>query len=181
MGADKIQIGTSSNKRTLNVMGKYQLNGVDIFNIRYPVGSIYISTIDKNPGDLFGIGVWERIQDKFLFSSFTKTGGSTGGTADKKIINHQHVIPAATSGSAGAHTHSVSVNAATGQSCANSASSKHKYGWSYLNPTIKSTSNGAHTHTIAAGTSDSGGSGTGVGDNLPPYKAFYAWRRIDTP
>ena len=51
MGADKIQIGTSSDKRTLNVMGKYQLNGVDIFNIRYPVGSIYISTKDKNTGD----------------------------------------------------------------------------------------------------------------------------------
>ena len=29
MGADKIQIGTSSDKRTLNVMGKYQLNGVE--------------------------------------------------------------------------------------------------------------------------------------------------------
>lgn len=35
----------------------------------YPVGSLYISTNEVNPKDLFGFGIWEQIKDKFLLSS----------------------------------------------------------------------------------------------------------------
>lgn len=46
----------------------------------YPVGSIYISVSETNPGLLFG-GIWERIKDRFLLSSGDKytSVGATGG------------------------------------------------------------------------------------------------------
>ena len=32
----------------------------------YSVGSIYLSTIDINPYELFGFGIWERLEPTFL-------------------------------------------------------------------------------------------------------------------
>lgn len=45
----------------------------------YPVGCIYISVNNTNPGPIFG-GTWERINDTFLLSAGDKyTAGTTGG------------------------------------------------------------------------------------------------------
>lgn len=47
----------------------------------FPVGSIYISVNNTNPGTIFG-GTWEQIKDKFLLCSGDTYGnGSTGGSA----------------------------------------------------------------------------------------------------
>lgn len=53
---------------------------VSIFEMIYPVGSIYMSTNSTNPQSLFGIGDWVQIQDRFLLAaSDTYKVGSTGG------------------------------------------------------------------------------------------------------
>ena len=47
----------------------------------YPVGSLYFSVNNTNPGTLFG-GTWERIEDKFLLcAGSTYAPGTTGGAA----------------------------------------------------------------------------------------------------
>ena len=47
----------------------------------YPVGSIYLSVKDTNPGTFIG-GTWERIKDRFLLAAGnTYSAGSTGGEA----------------------------------------------------------------------------------------------------
>ena len=38
----------------------------EIISAIYPVVSIYISVIDTDPSILFGIGIWERIEDCFF-------------------------------------------------------------------------------------------------------------------
>jgi hypothetical protein len=44
----------------------------------YPVGSVYISVSDTDPGTLFG-GTWERLKDRFLLAAGdTYTPGTTG-------------------------------------------------------------------------------------------------------
>ena len=47
----------------------------------YPVGSIYMSTLNVSPSSLFG-GTWEPIKDKFILASGdTYDNGDTGGAA----------------------------------------------------------------------------------------------------
>lgn len=46
----------------------------EIFNLIYPVGSVYLSVNQTNPGTLFG-GTWSRITDGFLYC----TSGNGGG------------------------------------------------------------------------------------------------------
>lgn len=49
-------------------------------NMIYPIGSIYMSVNETNPGSLFG-GVREQIKDKFLLScGDTYQNGTTGGS-----------------------------------------------------------------------------------------------------
>lgn len=53
----------------------------DAMNRVYPVGSIYVSVADTDPGTLFG-GTWERIKDTFLLSAGdTYVAGNIGGRA----------------------------------------------------------------------------------------------------
>ena len=50
-----------------------------MFNLIYPVGSIYMSTNNTSPAVLFG-GKWEQIKDRFLLcSGNTYKNGTTGG------------------------------------------------------------------------------------------------------
>lgn len=63
---------------------------IDLVDIIYPIGSIYISTNSTNPSTLFG-GTWQKIEDKFLLASgSTYSLGSTGGSADAVIVSHSH-------------------------------------------------------------------------------------------
>ena len=61
----------------------------------YPVGSIYMSVNNTNPGTLFG-GTWVQLKDRFLLGAgSTYTNGKTGGAAthtltENEIPNHAH-------------------------------------------------------------------------------------------
>ena len=56
-----------------------EINGKTIFDMVYPVGSVYVSVNATNPSALFG-GTWEQIKDRFLLSAGdTYKAGATGG------------------------------------------------------------------------------------------------------
>ena len=164
-----------------------------LLNRMYPVGSIYMSVSNTNPGTLFG-GTWSQIQGKFLLGASTgHTAGSTGGAETVKLSvaqlpahthtgpahthsvsghthsvpNHTHSIPehthTATCASAGDHYHNV-------RRTQNAASGNARYSFEGSTDVYKPTLNaGAHTHTItvnqkaAFNTASSGSCTTGSG------------------
>ena len=69
-----------------------------IGNLIYPVGSIYLSLNNDNPGDKFG-GTWEKIEEgRFLMASGNsenKRAGNTGGSTKisvEQLPAHNHKL-----------------------------------------------------------------------------------------
>lgn len=68
-----------------------------LLNKTYPVGSIYMSTNNTNPGTLFG-GTWASINGRFLLSagssgeSKTFVAGNTGGSRYSDLVSHSHSL-----------------------------------------------------------------------------------------
>ena len=71
------------------------INGTKLFDLIYPIGSIYMSINATSPATLFG-GAWEQIKEKFLYtasSGATGTGGSSTATLSKENIpSHNHTF-----------------------------------------------------------------------------------------
>lgn len=156
----------------------------------YPVGAIYMSVNNTNPGTLFG-GTWEQIKDRFILAAGTTyAGGATGGSATINIAHshtvnsHNHSLPANTGGHTltvdqiPAHTHAVAYQYNTGAGTAR---------WGVSDNFGSSTSSGStgggksHSHTIGGNTGDkSPGTNSQLSSTqsiLPPYLAVYVWKR----
>lgn len=59
------------------------------FNLIYPVGSIYMSTVNVDPGTIFG-GTWEQLKDTFLLGAGDSyTAGDTGGEASHTLTKDE--------------------------------------------------------------------------------------------
>ena len=65
------------------------VKGKPLWELIYPVGSLYLSAVDTDPGVLFG-GTWERIRDRFLLAAGTAYGaGTTGGEAAHALTENE--------------------------------------------------------------------------------------------
>lgn len=51
-----------------------------IFSRIHPIGSFYVSEVNTDPSLLFG-GVWEKIEDRFLYAAGSTSAGTTGGSS----------------------------------------------------------------------------------------------------
>ncbi len=127
----------------------------------YPIGSIYLSTININPADYFG-GTWEQIQNRFLLGAGSSyTAGSTGGAATVTLTTNQ--MPS--------HQHTLQLK------------SKGTSTWSTAQAyTLFSAGSGRTSFNWDEGTAnaDSRISPTGGGqahENMPPYLVVYMWKR----
>lgn len=117
-------------------------------NMIYPIGSIYLSVNETNPGSLFG-GVWEQIKDKFLLScGDTYQNGTTGG-------EEKHTLTVAEMPS---HDHSYTL----------------AYG---LNDPAKGFNYGSQVAGRFSGFMENQG-GNKPHNNMPPYLTVYMWKRI---
>lgn len=72
------QIQVMINNTINDAISGGSINLVTVESI-YPVGSIYISTNNVDPSQIFNFGEWERIKDTFLLAAGDEyTAGSTG-------------------------------------------------------------------------------------------------------
>ncbi len=116
----------------------------------YPIGSIYLSTTNTDPGTLFG-GTWEQIQDKFLLAcGDTYTAGDEGGEAMHTLTVEE--MPS--------HNHSIT------------------YRDTYSTVDVQRIAVSAGDTDIVTTdivTNETGGNG--AHNNMPPYLAVYVWKR----
>ena len=140
--------------------GEVQINGTNIFDKIYPVGSIYINaTNSTNPATLLGFGTWSSFGAGRVLvgidSSDTDfdTSQETGGAKTHTLTTTE--LPAHT------HTHTVQ----TGRS----------YSSSIGGPPIVQGSNNVLISELAVTTSSTGGGS--AHNNLQPYIVVYMWKR----
>ena len=180
---DDVQVdGTLSVEEDISVAGDMEITGdlsfvrnyesVSIFDMVYPIGSIYLSTQSTSPATIFG-GTWEAIEDRFLLTSGdTYSAGSTGGNAAHTLTiaempSHSHTGSASEDGE---HRHSY------GQGSPNRAADGTKWNTAGSGASTYSDTTeyaGDHNHTITIG-STGGGNSFSI---MPPYLVVYAWQR----
>lgn len=119
----------------------------------YPVGSIYMSVNATSPASLFG-GTWEQLKDRFLLAAGdTYAAGSTGGEATHTLTvdempQHGHILAGYT------------------------------IVWTDIGE-IQSSATGPFKRSKPEGSEYTGNAGNSQPhNNMPPYLAVYAWKRI---
>ena len=78
-----------------------KINNTNIFDLIYPVGSIYISTVNTSPTTLFGIGTWQALNSGVVLQTISSgTGGSYAGSSTKTVT-----VTVNSTGSLPSHNH----------------------------------------------------------------------------
>lgn len=135
-----------------------------MFELIYPIDSIYFSMNTLNPADLFSFGVWEKIEDVFLFGSGTKLLGVTGGKETvaltvEEMPQHKHGMIA---GSNPYNKTDPEWSAATST-------------WGFVDAKFSKEANEG-THRYLEAINYEGNSA--AHENMPPYLAVNIWRRV---
>ena len=176
----------SVNGNSLLGSGNITISGGASITDIYPIGSIYMSVNNTDPGTLFAGTTWEQIKDTFLLSAgSTYTAGDTGGSATH---GHTFTGSAVTSGgSSAANTGSTTLS--TNEIPAHAHWEQGVYhtdgagggSWDYAMSQWKNTGNAgggqSHSHTMAHTHSVTASGSVGSGNNMPPYLVVYMWKR----
>lgn len=135
-------------KRILQINIPDIIQKQDLFDMVYPVGSIYMSINNVSPATFLG-GTWQQIQGRFLLAaSSTYPAGSTGGEATHTLSIDE--IP----------SHGPNLNGGWGEGGTDSGQwrsdqNKPKTSWGMTQPR-----GGGQAH-----------------NNMPPYLSVYMWQR----
>ena len=124
----------------------------------FPIGYIYLSTSNVNPGTYFG-GTWEPIKDRFLLlAGDNYSAGDTGGEAEHKLTidempSHNHNIIRSDGGVA------------------------NELGWgSNQWDTGYISTSGTNKKNVSQQITHTGGSQ--AHNNMPPYIVVYGWVKV---
>lgn len=169
----------------VNVNGDLSVRGKTLFDLIYPVDSVYISANSTNPSTLFG-GTWERIKDTFLLAAGDiYAAGATGGEASvtltiDNLASHKHGVGTyEVKGTAG----DIMTDVTHGGTSLNNSGA---FTWSAAGRRRDYSGiddNGLRKLSLDAKsgsgfTGSSGATGGGVAhNNMPPYLAVYVWKR----
>ena len=156
-------------------------NGKPLLNLVYPVGSIYWSSNNTNPGTLFG-GTWTQIKDKFILAAGDSyTNGATGGATSVTLTvsnmpSHTHNFTpignvSSHSHTTSSHTHSFTPSGSVSSTFAGTAGTTGGTAPTFTGTEGTTSSNGAHTHTYMIASSRNRRS-SGTGNEIWEYEEY---------
>lgn len=146
-----------------SVTGTLKVNNVNILLLVYPVGSIYISAVNTNPGTIFG-GTWQQLKNRYLFAT-NATSGNKGKDAQSSTTGVNAQNHTLTINEMPSHTHSYYITPNT-----------HDATWvsgvyrSFYDANTTSASDTYTTQTIATG-------GGQPHSHATSYIEVYVWQR----
>ena len=144
-----------------------------IFNLVYPVGSIYMSSNSTSPATLFG-GTWVQLKDRVLVGAGDSfSNGATGGSKTKNLA-HTHTTGNCTLTIDQIPAHSHAYNLAYG-------GNDPAKGLGYGNTLAGTFDNAAFVQKTGGGNAHNhGNTGSSLSssfDTMPPYLVVYMWKR----
>lgn len=152
-----------------------------IGNLVYPIGSVFVSTKNINPSNIYG-GTWEEINDKMLLSNTVTQiyDENTMGSFIAPVVEHEHSLTHThgASTSAGAHAHAISVveskvKQQNAQQWRIRAASSTSYSYHFTSPAV------SHAHNVQKheGYTSQTGDFSEEYTNMPPYTVVKMWKR----
>ena len=133
------------------------VEGKQLWEIIYPVGSIYMSVAETEPAVLFG-GRWERLKDRFLLAAGDSyPAGQTGGEAEHVLKTDE--LPS--------HSHGLNGWALGMNGVGGTRTYALAKPWTEYNNFEE---NGEQTIQSTGGDL--------AHNNMPPYLAVYMWKRV---
>lgn len=140
----------------------------------FPVGSLFLSTVNTDPATLLGYGTWQAFGDGRLLMSDT-TAKQTGGSSTHTHADHTGVIN---------HTHPVTDPGHSHVETSNNATTGPNRGWGAADTSTNTeTATGYSTASATTGVTvanPSGGVASLTHDSpshLPPYITVRVWER----
>jgi microcystin-dependent protein len=168
--------------------GQFQLNGTNIFEKIYPVGSIYTNAaVSTNPATLLGFGTWAAFgagrvmvgldSSDSSFNTVEETGGEKTHTLSiAEMPAHNHVISSTSSVNETPHAHDITIERIGG-----TFGSGEFVGVNSGPGTTGIVGNRVQTATTGITVSTTSNSvntgGSGAHNNLQPYIVVYMWKR----
>ena len=197
---DLTQLNTTDKSSLVNAVNEVisSVGLTAIQNALHPVGSVYLTIGNTNPGTLLGFGTWTQLADGYLrngASLANATGGSlTSGShvlTTSEIPSHTHDLSNHTHDWSNSHSHGITQTAHShggsfGTSEGNRGGSYGSVPVGYTtstnganaNITINSATISGTTGAPSNNTSGSTGSGNGHTHSIEPtYTRVYAWER----
>jgi microcystin-dependent protein len=162
-----------------------------IIGLIYPIGSVFISLLNVNPGTYYAGTSWvlDAADRAIVGAGGARAGGDEFGAdthtlTTAQLPSHTHSInpPSTQSDSQGTHSHQPEGwtgnfirQGAGGPIDGVQAGGSYVGGWYTTGSTA---TNGAHTHWTNIGAFNSSGAGSGEAHSIvQASKAFYTWRR----
>jgi hypothetical protein len=165
--AEKSDLNSLSDLVDVNAASIAMLQN-ELFNLIYPVGAIYLSTVETSPAILFG-GTWRQIKDTFLLAAGNiYNNKETGGEATHTLTRAE--LPSE-EGSITMHHAAIGTNINAVDGCFTGDSvvqGAYRQGGTLLN-----------ANTVSVGKIIYSNSGQNQAhNNMPPYLVVYMWQRI---
>ena len=161
-----------------------------LFNLIYPVGSVFTSAVYFSPAAQFS-GTWVRLMNRFLYASGPGAANGAGnavGTLDgsaKKTISRANLPPQNLRLGQCAHTTAANPDVDLSASNFENVNTFGVYSMSpgtataWVVPSLNKATAGGYSRPDKDIITEKLGSGTAM-DIMPPYRTYHAWERVST-